>query len=251
MKKNYLFFLFAFLVSFSYSQMSSSEDIQSELGIVSSNVASGEKAIYIEDLKHHIKLSKAAIKNVINNLKASNCKEALELCNEISGILDSAEFSNDLKGGRAYLTNVKPLIVKAFYQYDICTINETNYSTDSNSNNEALTNLQQQQSDLKQQQIQLEKKAEEIKRKLAEQQTKESQLKKQKFIALNEKATATNLKAYNDLLKACNCNTSIYDNRVPSTDLSSKSIDDIKTYFLNKVIRISESYIDKLNLCKN
>lgn len=246
MKKNYLLFLFAIIFIKSYGQEPASNDIHSNLAEASMNITSGSETFNLEDLKYHAKRSLNAINQARKQLNSTSCSKVLELSNEIAGLLDGAILSEDHNEGLSYITLTRDLILQAFYEYDVCAVKGS-----SSGENEALTELQQQKSNLKLQQIELELKAKEIERQLAEQEEKETFLKKQKFIDLNEKVIASNLKAYNDLLTACDCNTAVSTKTGNSSELTSKSLNEIRTHYLNKVITISESYLDKLNLCKN
>jgi len=248
MKKIYfLFFLSALFLNNVSSQKANNEDIHFNLGKVQKNVTSGIKSYNLEDLKHHVKYSKTAINNVIRGIKSTECSNALELSDEISTLLDTALLSEELSTGRYYLKMIQDLINKVFYEYESCTIKDDT----TNSSNNSLAYIEEEQSDLELQQIALEKKAAEIKQMLAEQRLKQVNLEKNKFIESNEKAIKSNIKAYNDLLKACNCNATITNTNESTISLKSKDLEEIRTHYIDKTIRISENYLAELNGCKN
>ncbi len=244
MKKNYLFFLLLLVFAQSYGQEKST-DIESDLADVSINITSGNDTYNLEDLLHHAQRASDALNKVIASLEASsNCNKALNLANEISGLLDAALVSDNHGDGRINISECKDLITQTFYEYDFCAMK--------GNGNEALSELEQQQSNLRLQQIELELKAKEIKRQLAEQKEKESYLVKQKLIDANKKVFVSNVKAYNDQLKACECNTTMSNNIVDDlTTLSSKSLAEIKAYYLDKTITVTQTYLENLNKCKN
>lgn len=244
MKKNYLFFLLVLVLSHTNGQEQST-DIQSDLADVSINITSGNDTYNIEDLKYHAQRASDAINKVIVSLEASSsCNKALNLANEISGLLKAALVSDNHGDGRINISESKELITQTFYEYDVCSVKGNGH--------EALSELEQQQSNLRLQQIELELKAKEIQRKLEEQKVKESFLMKQKFIDVNKKVYTSNVKAYNDQLKACDCNITMSDNVTENvTELTSKSLAEIKAHYLNKTIAITQTYINNLTSCKD
>jgi len=251
MKKNYFFFLFALLCVLSYGQGKSS-DIESNLSEVSINITSGNDTYNKEDLHYHAQRASIALRKVIESLEASrSCDKALELSNQIIGLLDVALIADNHGDGLINISECKELITKTFYEYDLCSMNGSTSSI-STTTNAALTDLEQQQNNLKLQQQQLEQQAKEIKRKLAAQKEKEAHLLKQNFINANKKGLASNIKAYNDQLKACDCNETMFSSSADDlTQLNSKSMAEIKAYYLDKTIAVTQKYITNLNSCKN
>ncbi|WP_452231806.1 hypothetical protein [Lacinutrix sp. MEBiC02595] len=251
MKKQYLLFLLPIIfLNTITAKISKSGNGDTNLGIVTKNIDAGIKAYNIIDLKYHADLSKQAIESVIEALEATDCTSALDLSISISTYLDTALLADDLASGRTYLYMAEELIVKTFYEYELCnTLTKENNELTQNSNNQ-LSDLEQQQAKLKQQQAELEQQANEIKRKLAEQQVKKSLLEKEQFITLQDKTIVENIKNYNDLLKTCDCNTTVNNSTENKITLSSKTIEELKAYYLNKIIRITENHLQLLNTCK-
>ncbi|WP_299889335.1 hypothetical protein [uncultured Lacinutrix sp.] len=249
MKKNYfLFFLFIFLIiNITFGQHSNAKDVSLNLSKVSKNVTEGIKSYNLEDLKYHAKISKKAIHIVERLLEKEQCYNAADLSNSISIYLETAILAEELVNARTYLTKTEDLIIKAFYEYDICSTEESDNNNNNNNNNTtALSDLEQQQLDLKTQQAALEQKAKEIKLQLANQEVKKKDL----FIAENTKAISENIKAYNNLLKSCNCEESISTVGINKANLITKSLEQIRTYYLDEIINISEIYLTKLKSCK-
>lgn len=244
MKKNYLIFLLTIVFAQSYGQ-EKSIDIQSDLAEVSINIESGDDTYNLKDLLYHAQRASVAINKVVSSLEfSSTCNNALNLSNEISGLLDAALISDNHGDGRINISQCKELITKTFYEFDVCSIK--------GNGNEALSELEHQQSNLRLQQIELELRAKEIQRQLAEKKAKESSLIKQNFINSNKKIFISNVKSYNDQLNACECNISVSNNKFDNlTELNSKSLAEIKAYYLDKTIAITKIYLDNLNSCKN
>ena len=250
MKQAYLlFFLCTFILNTTYSQQTKIKDVNFHLGEVNLNVKSGIESYNLESLKYHARISKEAIEIVQKLLKAEQCRNALDLSNSINIYLETAVSAEDLFSGRTYLNKTEDLILKVYSEYDVC--NNGKSKTASNGTGEnALSQLQQQQADLKAQQAALEQKANDIKRQLAEQEKQESRLKKEQFIALNEKAIAGTISAYNDVLKSCDCQDTIAYASESVSVISAKNFQDIRMYYIDAVIKLSETYTNKLKACK-
>lgn len=250
MKKNYLlFFLFTFILTATYGQQSNATNVRFNLGKVSKNVIAGIESYNLEDLKYHARLSKESIEIVEKLVESEQCYNALDISNSIAIYLETALLAEELVTARTYLNKTEDLILKAFYEYDICSNEEANAES-SNYGENALTDLQQQQAELKAQQAALEQKAKDIKLQLAEQERQETLLKKQQFVTSNERAMTSSINAYNDVLKSCECQTSLAPSQESISDLSTKTIQDIKTHYLDKSIVISQSFGAKLKACK-
>lgn len=250
MKQAYLlFFLFTFIFNTSYSQQSNTKNLRFNLGEVSLNVTSGIKAYTLEDVKYHARICKKAIEIVKKLAEAEECYNTLDLSKTIAIYLDSALLAEELVTARTFLSKTEDLIAKAFYEYEICKRGEANTKSSAYGEN-ALSALQQQQADLKAQQAALEQKAKDIKLQLAEQEKKESLLKKEQFIAANEIAITSSINAYNEVLKLCDCKDTILYNSESVSVISSKNFQDIKMYYLDINIKISENYTNKLKACK-
>ncbi|WP_044399180.1 hypothetical protein [Lacinutrix sp. Hel_I_90] len=250
MKQGYLlFFLFTFIFNATYSQQSNTKNVRFNLGVVSKNVTAGIESYNLEDLKYHARICKDAIEVVEKLVVEEQCFNTLDLSNSIAIYLETALLAEELVTARTYLSKTENLILKAFYEYDICTTKEVS-SEPSNYGENALNELQQQQADLKAQQAELEQKAKDIKLQLAEQEKKESLLKKQQFITSNERAITSSITAYNDLLKSCDCQSTISYSSESASVLTAKNLQEIKTYYLDMSISISQDYTSKLKACK-
>ncbi|MGC1631688.1 MAG: hypothetical protein WA749_06210 [Gelidibacter sp.] len=250
MKQAYLlFFLLTLIFNTTYSQQSKDKDVLYNLGEVNLNVKSGIKSYNLESLIYHATFSKEAIEVVQKLLRAEKCRNALDLANSINIFLETALSAKDLFSGRTYLNKTEDLILKVYSEYDLCN-NGGSITASSATGENALNRLQQQQADLKAQQAALEKKANDIKLQLAEQEKKESLLRKEQFINLNEKAIANHISAYNDVLESCDCKDTILYASESVSVLSAKTFQDIRLYYLDTIIKLSDSYTNKLKACE-
>lgn len=242
MKKLYFTFLFTLCIALGFSK-NNTDDIITELGKVRHHVDAGEASFNLEDLKYHSKKALLAIKTVKGNLDIEKCEKTFEVSVRISDLLDSALISEELVEGQRYLNTSKSLITKAFYEFEICSsIDHADL---------ALNNLEQQQTQLKQQQLELERQAAQIKKQLEEQKQKEINLKKEAYINSNEKALQKTINAYNETLKACGCNQSVTSTNTNNLASKNNSIEQIKAFYIEKMLSISQVYQSKLSACKN
>lgn len=248
MKQTYLFiFLCTVIFNTSFSQQASNKNVIFNLTEVRQNVKDGLIAYNLEGLLYHARLSKEAINKAQELLEKENCKKTLTLANSMAIFLETATTAEDLVTGRNFLRKTENLIGNAFFEYELC---KSASITVKDESQDALKTLKQQQDELKARQAELEQKARDIKLQLAEQEKQESLLKKQEFIAANESAVSNKVNAYNDVLKSCGCNDSMIYNPQGVSLLSAKSFQEIKSYYLDLVIGISENYTAKLKTCK-
>jgi hypothetical protein len=251
MKQAYLlFFLFTFIFTTAHSQQSNTKNVRYNLGEVSKNVTSGIESYNLEDLKYHARICKESIEVVEKLVEAEQCYNTLDLSNSIAIYLETALLAEELVTARTYLNKTEELILKAFYEYDICKSEFSNAKSSKYGEN-ALNTLQQKQADLKARQAGLEQQAKDIELQLAEQEKRESLLKKQQFIVSNERAITRNINTYNDVLKSCDCQDTMSYASESVSVISAKNFQDIRMHYLDTIIGISENYTSKLKACKN
>lgn len=252
MKKNYvLFFLLILFLNISHSQQSNSEDVGLNLSKIRKNAMSGIKAFDLEDLKYHAKISKSAIDKVERILEQEACYNAYDIAHSMSIYLETALLAEDFNSAQVYLKKTEGLINDAFYEYDICgTTHSNNHAIEDTIEDGASTDLESQQLKLKQQQLALEQKAKAIALQLAQKEAEESQLKKENFITEKVKAINEDIKRYNTLLKSFDCNQTVTAYTKNTSNVSTKSLQDIRTYFLDEIVDVYETYIVKAKKCK-
>lgn len=251
MKKKYLLLVLSIIfLNTTNATVYQQGDVHTNLRIVSKNITEGIKSYNFEGLKYHARIAKKSIETTKSLLESTDCTTTYDLAQSISTYLDTALLGDDLAAGRSYLYMAEELIDKTFYEYEVCTTASDDTSAVSDGNTNELSQLEQQQADLKRQQAELEQKANDLKRKLEEQKVKASLLEKEVFMTQQDKAIAKNITSYNELLKNCNCNATITDTPDDKTALSSKSIEQLRSYYLDKIIRITENYLQQLNSCK-
>ncbi|WP_028606996.1 hypothetical protein [uncultured Olleya sp.] len=253
MKKNYFTILLCIIaLQLTHAKNYVTGDVHTNLGIVSKNLTAGIESYNLAGLQYHADLCKKAIENVKTSLQDSDCTKALDLSRSISTYMDTALLADDLASGRTYLQMAEKLILDIFYEYDVCTSSETTATTDveTDKGGSALSQLEQQQAQLKQQQAALEQQANALKQQLADQKAKKAQLEKEQFIIKQNQAIANNVSSYNNLLQSCNCNTTVNDNTGSTMDATTATIPEIKSYYLEKAVKITQQYLEKLKTCK-
>lgn len=214
----------------------------------SGNISDAAEAFNLKNLKYHAKIAKAANEVAISELKSTDCANVQDLSVSIAIHLETALVETDFATAKAHMITSKDLLVKLFYQYDVCST-KTNDETITESDDD-LSDLEKQQKLLQEQQAELERKNKEIQQKLAEQKLKEAEELKNQFITKNKSAISQNVINYNTSLQLCNCkNENI--NVVYEKDLSALDMGALKTFFLEKAIKVSENYISLLKDCKS
>lgn len=243
MKKRYLLFFLCFVFALNVKANNFNSDLTSKnLDEASKNIASGIKSFNFQDFNFHVNHAKNAVVMLYSEMQSIQCNSAIDLSQEIAGRLDMALESEELVTGRYHLKLAEPLMLKLFYEYELCT---TTVTPDN-----ALANLEAKQAKLKEQQLALAQQAKNLKLELEKQQVMELALKKEQFITLNKSKVKQNVKAFNEVLSACGCNAKVDSFKGYTVGLSAKTTSEIKAHYLNEVIKASESYIDKLRACK-
>ena len=243
MLKNYLLILFSFLFLQTHAQ-----DVHVTLGKFSRNAAFGSKAFNLKNVKYYANLSKKAIDEVIQNQDFMNCNNAYDLSQTAIIHLESALLNDDFATAKSHLYKVEEITSEIFNEYNLCTIkNDTEFTTSENS---SLSDIERQQERLKQQQIELVRQEKELRLKLEAQKNKKLELEKQNFINNNQKALTEHIRTYNTSLKACDCNSTITGEDFATSDLLAKDIDELKVFYINKTMELTQHYITLLGNCK-
>ena len=238
MKKIYLLFLLSIIAS-----QSDAQEVYSKFVKVNRNVSEGIKAFNIESLKYHAKISKSSIEAAQKVMSTTDCENAMDLTKSINIYLESALQAKDFATAEAHLITTKNLVSELFYEYNLC-------ATASIDNDPDLSELEKEQAKLLKQQAILEEKEREIKLKLQQQKREQAQQIKQNFIKINVDAITSNLKTYNASLKACNCDDVMDQNFISTEDFSNMATEKLKTYFINKNLKLTELYTSLLKNCK-
>ncbi|MEL0457195.1 hypothetical protein WJN01_13225 [Flavobacteriaceae bacterium SZ-1-7] len=195
----------------------------------------------ISHLQYYANRSMESFKLSKENLVNCGCLKSLALANKGIDLLAKVEHVEIYEDGRFYVKRAKEIAKESIVELDKFTA--------SSYKNEPLTSLELEQEQLRQQQVALKQKEEEIKRKLADQELKSAQLKREKLINDYKTALVSNIKSYNDALDICNCNHNQLSYNEGENEISSKSIEEIKTHYIANIREITATYLSTLSSC--
>lgn len=248
MKKFFLFpFIFCVYI-FGYSQ-SGCSDAQSHIVYAYNNAKTALEVNNLVDLKYYAGKTLESFKHVQSVLGTCNCENIENYTYESIQKLSKVPKTTKMSDAQYFVGKAKEYAQKIITALDYYTANEQNISV----TNYESTDLEQEQLKLKVQQETLLRKQEALKQQLAKQKQEELMMEKQQLILKNNVAIAKNIQAYNELLNACNCNSEISDQSVKQQEdkLLSKSVDEIKSYYIKSIKDITSNYMSMLNTCDN
>lgn len=241
MKKNYIFLLLT-IASIQVKAQTNCLDAHQDLVYAYSHVKSAYDSNNKTHLKHFSERSLESFENTKRILKDCECPDAYNLAYDATELLSKVSATETFEDGRFYVKRARDIAKEAINALEIC--------TKTSNQDDELAELQNEKLKLEQQRIELKVKEEKIKLKLAEQEQKEMRLKKEELISTNELALSTNIAAYNDMLSACGCSPDVSNTYTTNTDLASKSISAIKTYYITTAKNLASNYLNKLNQCR-
>src|SRR5690606_21113970 len=229
MIKHYIFILFIFTSPVILAQ-NACDDANSDLIYAYSHVKSSYNANNISHLKYYANRSLESFERSKKKLKECGCETAFDLAFESSELLSKVEAAETYEDGRFFVKRARDIAQESVTALDKCTVPTKDMPV---SNNSQLSSLQMEQEKLKKQQEELKRRAEEINVKLAEQNEMELKLKKEQMINSYKSALSSNVESYNNTLKICDCISSPIKLQDNVADVSQKSLEDIKTYYLD------------------
>jgi hypothetical protein len=250
MKKIYLFsFIFcSYVCSFSQTDCSNA---QAHIVYAFNNAKNALEANNITHLKFYANKSLDAFERVQSALETCHCEsvenytfESIEKLSKVPPIEKMAE-------AQYFVGKAKEYAQKIITALDYCTLSDN--STASVVTDYEITDLEKEQLKLKQQQEALKRQQEAIKQQLSKQKKEELLIEKQQLIIKTNAAISKNIQAYNDVLNACQCHTEIPVNTAKqNTDqLMSKSVDEIRTYYIKSIKDLTSNYMNMLSTCDN
>jgi hypothetical protein len=250
MKKIYLFsFIFCcFSIGFSQSDCSNA---QAHIVYAFNNAKNALEANNITHLKFYANKSLDAFERVQSALETCHCEsvenytfESIEKLSKVPPIEKMAE-------AQYFVGKAKEYAQKIITALDYCTLSDN--STASVVTDYEITDLEKEQLKLKQQQEALLKQQEVLQRQMAKQEKEELLVEKQQLIIKTNAAISKNIRAYNDVLEACQCHTEIPVNtsKQNTDQLMSKSVNEIKTYYIKSIKDLTSNYMNMLSTCDN
>lgn len=250
MKKISLFaFIFCcFSIGFSQSDCSSA---QAHIVYAFNNAKNSLKANNITHLKFYANKALVSFEKVQSALETCNCADVENYTLESIEKLSKVPPIEKMAEAQYFVGKAKEYAQKIITALDYCTLSDT--STASTVTDYEITDLEKEQLKLKQQQEALKQQQEAIKKQLAKQKKEELLIEKQQLIVKTNAAISKNIKAYNEVLDACQCHTTIPDNAPKQSDnqLMSKSVDEIRTYYIKSIKDLTSNYMNMLSTCDN
>ena len=245
--KNYYLLCF-FMATVAMKAQTNCDDANSYLVNAYSHVKDAYDSNNISHLKYYANRSVESFKLSKETLISCGCKTALDLANKGIDLLAKVEHVETFEDGRFYVKRARDISKESVIEIDKCALEIYNDS-DSTAENEALSDLENEQLLLKKQQEALKLKEKQIKSKLAEQKEKELKLRKEQLILSYNSAMLSNIKTYNDVLKICDCKHEAIENIESTVDVSTKSVEDIRNFYTNNLKAVASNYLSELNSC--
>ncbi len=247
MNKHYLFLCALFTYAFTFSQTECA-DADSNLIYAYSNVKSAYKANNISHLKHYAHKSLQSFEKAKINLTKCGCTKAFDLSYKAAELLAKVEPAKTYEDGRFFVKRAREIAKESITELNKCSIStDEPLNIETENTNDDLIDLQKEQAKLEQQKLELKKKEVAIKEKLANQKNKENYLIKVALIKKYKTALNSNIKSFNAILKIYGSDTKIPLDIEGDTNLTSKSIEGIKVYYLNSTKNMTALYLEKLN----
>ncbi|TWO32659.1 hypothetical protein E1J38_007270 [Seonamhaeicola sediminis] len=243
MKRTYTFLFSLFTFSFLFSQ-DYCLDADSNLIYAYSNVKDAYESNNLDHLKYYSKKSLKSFEKAKINLKECGCETAFNLVYDGAELLSKVKDQDTFEDGRFFVKRAKEITQKAIAALNKFTANNVNVST--NKTDDSNT-LQLEKERLEQQRLELKQKEEVLAKKLAEQNAKALALKREKLIEKYDTAILKNIETYNELLELYGSSSKINSESANKNQLYSKSIEEIKDFYIEHIKSITNSYLAELN----
>ena len=200
------------------------------------------------DLKFYANKALESFKKVQSVLGTCNCENVENYTYESIQKLSKVPNAIKRQDAQYFVAKARDYAQKIITDLDYCTASNEGITLASS---DEMTDLEKEQLKLKQQQEAILRQQEALKQKLAKQKEEELFIEKQQLIIKSNAAISKNIEAYNELLDACHCNTATTDKNVEQTNaqLMSKSMDEIKMYYLKSIKDLTANYMNMLSTC--
>jgi len=242
MKKYYLF-LFFILMCLKFQGQTKCSEANSEINYAYSNVKHSYEANNISHLKEYAFKSLEAFKRAEAKLKECGCEVSFNHAFDAMELLEKVDPAESYEDGRFFVKRARDLAKECIIELDKCTAE--------NQEDNSLLLLQDAQKELEQQQLLLKQREKEIQLKMAEQKEKELILRKEELIGQYNNAISSNVKSFNTILKIHNSKEEVVIPSDNTDDLMDKSLEELKSHYLQSVKRLTNTYLSYLNNCEN
>ena len=241
--KNYYLFLFFILICLKFQSQTNCSEANSEINYAYSNVKHSYESNNISHLKEYAYKSLEAFKRAESKLKDCGCEVSYNHAYDAMQLLEKVDPAESYEDGRFFVKRARDLAKECIIELDKCTAE--------NQEDNSLSLLQDEQKELQQQQLLLKQKEKDIKLKMAEQKEKELIMKKEEMISQYNSAIASNVISFNNILKIYNSKDEVVIPNENSSNLMHKSLEEIKSHYLQKLKGLTNTYLSYLNICDN
>ncbi|MFC4720844.1 hypothetical protein ACFO5O_00815 [Geojedonia litorea] len=243
MKRIYLSLFLCCTSFFSFSQ-SGCSDAQAHIVYAFNNAKTSLEANNFTHLKYYADKSLEAFKRVQNVLSKCDCENVEDYTYESIEKLSKVPGTEKMHDAQYFVAKAKDYAQKIITQLDYCTSLDVTTATDYQ-----ISDLEKEQLRLKQQQDNLRRQQEALQAQLAKQKEEELVVEKQQLILKTNAAITKHVQAYNDALNALNSKTKIKEDDLKQSEnqLISKSVDEIKTYYLKSIKDLTTNYMNVLS----
>jgi hypothetical protein len=231
-------------------------DAQAHIIYAFNNAKDGLESNNITDVKYYAQKTLESFKNVQSVLGDCDCENVENLTYESIQKLSKVTRTEKMSDAKYFVAKSKDNSQKIITALDYCTVTNKGTSTVTDKGispviDDKLSYLEKEQLKLKQQQKELLKQQEALNQKMLKQKEADLSIEKQQLITISNAALIKNIKAYNEVLHVCHCGTSIPDNyiEISGDQLMTKSIDEIRTYYIASSKNLTSSYLELLNNC--
>ena len=247
MKKIFLFSLFAIPYFNSFSQ-STCSDAQSHIFYAFNNAKDGLESNNITDVKYYAKKTLESFKSVQQVLGNCQCENVENYTYESIQKLSKVPRTEKMSDAKYFVAKAKDYAQKIITALDYCTVSDNSFA---NVSTDELSDLEIEELKLKKQQEELLKQQVALKQKLNKQKEEELRIEKQQLIAKSNTALLKNINAYNEVLNVCQCTDKIMGNDLKKNEdlLMSKSVDEIRTYYISSIKDLTSNYMTILSSC--
>ncbi len=211
MKKIY-FFLFALLsVSHFYAQ-NFCEDADSYLVYAFSNAKRSFESNNIQHVKHYSEKSLKSLEKAKFNLKKCGDNTSYELAYDGIEILEKVEYQDKYEEAVFFAKKAKGII-------ENCMDALSNYTYAETSDDDS---------------------------EITKQQIETANIEKRKIINTYEEILLSNINSFNEILKRCGSTSILESENIDKDKLEDKSAVEIKTYYMERITELTNSYLTEL-----
>ncbi|MGJ5642211.1 hypothetical protein [Formosa sp. S-31] len=234
----------ALLLCTPFKGFSQCSDVQSDLSYAYSHVKDAFEANNLTHLQYYANRSLKAFERAQDKFKTCKCEVANNLTYDNIETLEKVDRAKTFEDARFFIKRAIEGAKNTMNALDKCTavgasdlplVNNSTSLASATPSAPIITSSSVSNDQLK----------------LAEQKELELRQIKQLLIGQNKAIVLSNIEVYNKALEICDCKSEVLDitQNEEENELISKSIDQIKSHYLNTLKQLTASYLSQLNQC--